>query len=680
MSSDPRRQLPTSPGKLLQDVDALVDELAKLAASGVDEADFHESLLRRAVEGTAALGAGVWLQDDDGCLRLRYDIALSAWRSEVSSAEDSPGVAVFREILRQARPRAVNPGSHPELEAAWPHDPDAVLLLAPFRIANGAQGLLGLLQRPGVPAESQAGYLRFVGVLGELAVEFHRGRRIRELEALAKFWAEVDGFAQGVHGSLDLPSVASGITNEGQRVLACDRVGVAARRKDRYRLVAISGVDSVNRRGAMCRRLEHLAELVAADGRPLWWSADHREMPPELEQPLHDYLDESHARALGILPLVAPADSSWNERADDDAFAGQPVGLMVVEQFTSAGVEDLSRRVDALLPHAAVALRRGVEFEQFPRTWIGRTLWRFGWSARSWGRRKFALVAAVFAGAMLCAAIIPAELKVEAPGRLQPLHRRHVFAPADGVVDRLAATEPGERMDAGEALAVIRSPELDLEIERVKGQIETASKRMAAVQVERTKIERGSRSDRGEMTRLTAEKEELKIAIEGFRRQEDILSGRRRQLDVVAPIDGRVITWDVFRLLEARPVVQGQILMTMADLQGPWIVELRIPDDRVGQVIDGRRTGDGRLPVSFIIATDPSVTHRGELAELALASDADQEGPPFVRATAAVAQGLSADRLRPGATVVAKIHCGRRSILYVWSRGVVDFVRARLLF
>lgn len=679
MSSESPRQPPATHERLLQGADALVDELSKLATSAVDEADFYESLLRRAVEGTAALGAGLWLLDDDGGLRVRYDLGMSAWRSDVSGTDDLPGAAVFGEILRQGLPREVDPRSYPELEAAWPHDPDSVLLMAPFRIVDGAAGLVGLLQRPGVGPESRAGYLRFVGVLRELAAEFHRGRRICELEGLTEFWAEVDRFARNVHGTLDLATVSAGIANEGRRVLGVDRVSVVARRGNRFRLMAVSGVDSVNRRASLCRRLEHLADLVAADGRRLWWTGKHRQMPPELEQPVDDYLDESHARVLGVLPLVGPANSAADERADDGAFADRPVGLMVVEQFSPVEVEELFRRIDALLPHAAVALTRGVEFEQFPRTWIGRSLRRFGWSPRSGARRKLAIVAAVLAGAVLCAAVTTTELTVEAPGRLQPLARRHIFAPADGVVERLAATEP-ERLDAGDLLAVIKSAPLDLEIERVKGEIETASKRMAAVQVERTKIERGSRVDRGEITRLTAEEEQLKIAIDGLHRQEDILAERHRQFEVVAPIDGRVITWDVPRLLEARPVVQGQILMTVADLEGPWVVELRVPDDRVGHVVQRRRDGDGRLAVSFIIATDPSVTHHGELAELALASDVDQHGPPFVPATATVTERLPAGKRHPGATVVAKIHCGRRSVLYVWSRGVVDLVRARLLF
>ena len=36
--------------------------------------------------------------------------------------------------------------------------------------------------------------------------------------------------------------------------------------------------------------------------------------------------------------------------------------------------------------------------------------------------------------------------------------------------------------------------------------------------------------------------------------------------------------------------------------------------------------------------------------------------------------------LRPGASVVAKIDCGQRSVLYVMSRGLLRSIRTHLLF
>ena len=36
--------------------------------------------------------------------------------------------------------------------------------------------------------------------------------------------------------------------------------------------------------------------------------------------------------------------------------------------------------------------------------------------------------------------------------------------------------------------------------------------------------------------------------------------------------------------------------------------------------------------------------------------------------------------LRPGMTVFAKLHCGRRSIGYIWFRELFEVVQTRLLF
>jgi len=36
--------------------------------------------------------------------------------------------------------------------------------------------------------------------------------------------------------------------------------------------------------------------------------------------------------------------------------------------------------------------------------------------------------------------------------------------------------------------------------------------------------------------------------------------------------------------------------------------------------------------------------------------------------------------LRPGAGVIAKIHCGKASISYVWLRDLISAIRTRLLF
>ena len=46
---------------------------------------------------------------------------------------------------------------------------------------------------------------------------------------------------------------------------------------------------------------------------------------------------------------------------------------------------------------------------------------------------------------------------------------------------------------------------------------------------------------------------------------------------MVSPIDGEVVTWQVYELLIFRTVQQGQILMSVVDPNGDWEVEVQMP-------------------------------------------------------------------------------------------------------
>ena len=81
---------------------------------------------------------------------------------------------------------------------------------------------------------------------------------------------------------------------------------------------------------------------------------------------------------------------------------------------------------------------------------------------------------------------------------------------------------------------------------------------------------------------------------------------------------GQVLTWDLKPLLEARPVQRGQVLMTVADLEGPWILELQIADDQAGHVLEAQQRAAAPLEVSFVLATDPRKTYEGTIERVGM--------------------------------------------------------------
>jgi hypothetical protein len=107
------------------------------------------------------------------------------------------------------------------------------------------------------------------------------------------------------------------------------------------------------------------------------------------------------------------------------------------------------------------------------------------------------------------------------------------------------------------------------------------------------------------------------------------------------------------------------MLLTVADLAGPWVLELRVPDRRMGHVAAAQRELGDDLEVSYICETAPTVVHRGQIVRVSLAADADPHDLATVQATTAVDRASLPDA-RPGAVVQARIHCGRRPVGYVW--------------
>jgi hypothetical protein len=151
-------------------------------------------------------------------------------------------------------------------------------------------------------------------------------------------------------------------------------------------------------------------------------------------------------------------------------------------------------------------------------------------------------------------------------------------------------------------------------------------------------------------------------------------------LRVRAPMKGQVLTWDLDQLLAARPVQRGQTLLTVADVDGPWELELTIPDDQIGHVLEAQAASDRPLEVTFILATDPGVTYDGRIERVAFTTE---EKPGAERPSVTVRVDFDASRIkgkRPGASAIAKVHCGRASLGYVWLHELFEAVQSRILF
>jgi hypothetical protein len=228
-------------------------------------------------------------------------------------------------------------------------------------------------------------------------------------------------------------------------------------------------------------------------------------------------------------------------------------------------------------------------------------------------------------------------------------------------------------------LLTLHSPELDFEHTRVTGEIQTAERRLASVQAARLRGSPAGSTDNAERFKLTAEEEETKQQLIGLREQSAELERQKKSLVVVSPIAGQVLTWDVEQSLSARPVRKGQLLLSIGDVAGPWELELQVPDDRIGYVNDAERASKTPLAVEFVSAAAPQTVYQAKVTETAQRSEAPKEGEATVRVTADIDE-MPREELRPGAVVVAKLHCGQTSLARSWLLDLIHVVRTRVLF
>jgi hypothetical protein len=639
-----------------QQIEDALDQLAEIAKSTRTPNEFYRLLLARIVPAVGVSGGAVWTAIRAGELRREQQVEVGhALRSELMTRRQQ----LVEHVLTSGEP-CVSTANEKESSDGW-------IALRPFRSGSHVLGVVELIQcRTSFPTQ-QENLVRLLAAMVELTEDFHRHCELGKLRQNEQIRTQYDRFALGIHRSLNAHETAFAIANDGRRVVGCDRASVLIRRGKQFRASAISGVDVLDRRAKQVRALEQLAARAMAVEEPLWYSDGADDLPEELAGPLQNYLDESHARVLAIVPLYEATEQP-------DMPRGKPIGALVAEQFqTSPHDDELRDQLSAVAAHAEVALANALTQTHLPLARVGRVLARVGWLAEARQLPKTALALAAIAAVVGGLAYIPADFDIEAKGELQPEVRREVFASDDGIVSELRV-EHGRDVSAEEPLVVLRKPELDLELRRVAGEIQTAEKKLAAVQAERLSNARATPDDRRDAHQRTADEEELKEQLKGLEDQRNLLTSQRDALVIRSPIDGEAITWNVEAMLATRPVERGQALLTVADLDGPWVIELRVPDNRAGHVLQARTAADGPLDVSFALSAEPGVEYNGQLTDVALSTEVDDIAGPTVLATVAFDRD-AVFGLRPGATVLARIHCGRRSLGYVWLHDVYEFVQ-----
>ncbi len=482
-----------------------------------------------------------------------------------------------------------------------------------------------------------------------------------------------------IHKSLNVQETSYAIANETRRATECDRASVLVRRGDRYRVLAVSGQETVNKRANTITSIQQLAERTTAVNEPFWYPHEAQSVPPEIEVALEQHLDLSLCRTIGIVPLFAAnhSDDPTEEELPSD-IPRKPIGALVVEHFSefSGGADALSHPINIIGEQAGIALGNAKAHEGIFLLPVWR--WIGGWRRYFEGKRRVKTVSGLAAAVAIVVALclIPSSFRIASEGRLLPTTRCNVFAPMDGTVEKLLVNQ-NDDVEAGQELLRLKSDPLELELRKLEGERLTLQTSIDAIQARRLVTRRDQESSA--LDAAAAELEDLRKQLESVNRQLELRQAMRDELVVRSPISGRVITWNLAETLDDRPVVRGQLLLEIVDTNGKWGLELELPDRRIVHVLRADANSEEPLPVTFILASDPGQKLQGTLADFEKRTNRTNEAEQYVRINVNINRE-EVQFQQPGTKVQAKIDCGTRSTLYVWLHDILEFIQSRILF
>jgi len=432
---------------------------------------------------------------------------------------------------------------------------------------------------------------------------------------------------------LELPdydaSVKAVVTELAQK-LNCDRVSLGFKHHNIIRVEAISHSVELEKQMNMVRAIGEAMDEAFDQCQPLSYPADeansyilrqHEELSQQfgsgaiLTIPLY-----VHGEATGVLMYERPVDLPFD---DNDMELCRSVATVIApilheKQLNARGL------VRKLADAAGSGLSKIFGAENYLSKAVAVTV--------------MLLVAAMF--------MVDGQYRITADTVLEGKVQRSIVTPFDGYILE-AEARAGDVVKQGQLLAQLE--DRDLQLERIKWLSQRG-------QLNKQYDEAMALRDRAKVNIISAQigqaDAQLKLVDEQLARTQ-----------VTAPFDGLIISGDLNQSLGGS-VAQGDLLFVIAPLSDYRVI-LQVNERYIQQVQEGQQ---GTLVLSSLPDEKLAL-----LIERITPISSAEEGENYFRVEAVLDQRVT--QLRPGMEGVAKIEIDERSLAWIWSHEIIDWVQ-----
>lgn len=662
---EPAEAAKTEPGTDVEQLDLLLDELESLSRSQVSRQEFYQNLLDRSVLALGAKAGCVLMQGPEQQWIPIFHCQLESIYPNLSHARFEKDRKQLNELVENDNAFIVEN----ENERT-----DYLIMARSIEVDAATKFVLAIYVSADMQRALARSLLPLVDALAEIVLEFERAQQHGSAQEIALDKQRIHQFALAIHSYRSVRQVAYDIANDGIGLTGCQRITVLQQNSWGTQLLATSGLADVDSRSNIVRSMRRLAASVNRYRSALIWTKENPDVPKHLRSAFSTYLNYSDPQFVAVVPVhskIQIEKGRWAEK-------GHVVAAIVFESFEPV---DTARVINKLRPFAEQAcsgLRQASRLESIPF----RSLWTaintvFRWF--SIDRIPKTAIALLLVGiAMLAAFSIKTDWTVEIRGELRPQQENNLFAPVDGIVEAIDVSH-GDLVEAGAKVLQLRSPELEKEIARVKGEVQTARKKLDSIETALAQVDNQSAEDFIQQSKLASELEEQKQVIANLEGEQRFFELRKSELIVNSNVSGQVVTWNLTQTLKDRPVRRGESLMKIADVNGNWHIEFQVPDQKFGYLQTATGNKNKQLDIEFVLATNPEKKYSGKITAKANTSQRDEKAQSVVRVLGEFNKS-KIKQLRPGAIVTARVDCGRKSIAYVWTYEFIDSIKRRFFW
>ncbi len=630
----------------VEDIDQLLNELEREAQSLLPTAQFFAHLLQR---------LRFLLESDSVAVLAPTE---SAWLAIAQQGNYSESITNSFTHAFNTAVQARNADMHP---ATLMGACNAVHWFAtPLRTANFSKGCLLIALRAAPPPSAVPGMLELLAAFAEVLA-------LRQMNDLEEFldnrWDKLQMLSSNL---LDVSYAGDGaalLVNQLVPIFNAARVSLASSTSlGSIRLHQISGTRTVDRNSKVVRTLTQLAQPAIQKRQPVLRQLRFSDSARGAEM-----IGQDGAFSNSIsLPLVANSKSKRSEHA-------------IVVEWQS--YEDMLRATSSVvhtLPTLSLAWQQYVRWQRLPR--VFRVLSDRRLSLSKWKSRAVVVSILLALGALAYSTLSrPYPLTIEAIGTVEPEVFRTIYTSLDGHVSELLV-EDGQTVEANQPLARIQTPDLNLRMEAVVGELRTIQERRNALQIASNQINLSADDSLMNQNRIAAEIKQLDTQENNLKNQLKLIRTEAVKSVILSPIRGTVVAKDIQQQLAARPLRRGDALFRVVDLEGPWHLKIQVADRDSGYVLTTVQDADQAAePMRFVLDSLPGEQFDAYVNWVSDSVQNDTGDGCFVEMHATIDRSV-VERTHMGASARAYFRCGDQPLWFVWCRPLVETIQRRFWF